>query len=89
MFWLLVVCAVLFVLILIITIKTEMTFKRHMKVIDAIAAYRSLSIFGGNKPKVEFDDMYSYDYTLFCIWDWGYKHVLPKDKYELIKDYIC
>lgn len=85
MLWLLVV---LFVLILM-TIKNEITFKRRMKVLNAITAYRSLSIFGGNKPKVEFDDMYSYDYTFYCIWDWGYKHILPKNKYELIKDYIC
>ena len=38
--------------------------------------------------KVSYDDMMGYCKAVFRFWDWGYKNILPKDKYELIKDYI-
>lgn len=44
------------------------------------------------KPEITFDvvieDMRSYEETLFCWWDWGYKHILPKEKYDIIKKYL-
>jgi hypothetical protein len=38
--------------------------------------------------KVNYDDMESYDETLFRLFDFGYKNILPKEKYDIIKPYI-
>ena len=32
--------------------------------------------------------MEDFDKTLFRLWDWGYKNILPKEDFELIKPYI-
>lgn len=37
---------------------------------------------------VEYSDMESYGKTLWRLWDWGCKRILPSDKYEIIKQYI-
>lgn len=35
-----------------------------------------------------YNDLESYDATLFRFWDWGYKRILPKEKYRIIEPYI-
>jgi hypothetical protein len=32
--------------------------------------------------------MESYNKTLYRLWDWGYKRIVPKEIYDRIKDYI-
>ena len=34
------------------------------------------------------DSLEDFDDTLFRFWDWGYKKILPKEYYQLIKPYI-
>ena len=68
--------------------KNDVTYKQHILVLNAIAAYRIEKILAGESSEVEFDDMEDYDKTLLRIWDWGYKRILPKDKFEIIKPYI-
>lgn len=56
---------------------------------NAIHAYNRDIIWGKiDGDLVGYDDMAGYCKTLFRFWDWGYKNILPKDKYELIKAYI-
>ena len=77
--------------LLILLVKNDITCRMHLKINDAIFAYKMARLgeydFEGIDI-VEFSDAENYDKTLFRIWDWGYTRLLPKDKYELIKDYI-
>ena len=72
-------------------IKNGNTFKNHMIIANAIyafkkdmikkEAYTSHDILG-------YEDMESYEKTLYRLWDWGYTRILPKAQYEIIKPYI-
>jgi hypothetical protein len=35
-----------------------------------------------------FNDIEPFERTVFRLWDWGYKRILPKDKFEIIKPYL-
>jgi hypothetical protein len=57
---------------------------------DAIHMYHRDMIIQGEfvNFKVDYDDMESYDETLFRLFDFGYENILPKEKYEIIRPYI-
>lgn len=78
------------VFLIVLLIKNEVTFKHQMRINDAIYNYHMDRIH--NRPhsegEVDWKDMESYDKTLFRFWDWGYKRILPPDKYEIIKPFI-
>lgn len=38
--------------------------------------------------EVEIADMEDYNATFKRWYDWGYKHIIPKDKFEIIKPYM-
>lgn len=72
-------------------IKNDVTCNHHIRIVEAIAAYKKHCILygsSGSEDLVNYDDMEDYDKTLWRLWDWGYKRILPKEKYELIKEYI-
>jgi hypothetical protein len=57
------------------------------KILDAIDYYTSDTL--DFQTGIELlDAMEDYDDTLFRLWDWGYKRILPKQYFELIKPYI-
>lgn len=70
-------------------IKNENAEHNHTIIIDAIYAYQldmcKMYIYD---YEVDFKDMESYGKTLFRLWDWGYKNILPPDKFKIIKPYI-
>lgn len=69
-------------------LKNKNTYAKHMIILDAIFDYR-LHCFNENiEPSVNFDDMEGYYITFFKFWDWGYKNILSKEKYVIVKDYI-
>lgn len=78
---------------LLLLVKNNVTYHNYIILTDAIANYQKDLVdkgkydLYGNNP-VEFDDMESYDKSLFRLWDWGYENILPKEKYEIIKPYI-
>lgn len=73
-----------------ILFRNECVFKNHMILSDAIHMYHRDMIIQGEfvNFKVDYDDMESYDETLFRLFDFGYKNILPKEKYDIIKPYI-
>ena len=76
----------------VILIKNINAFKNQIIISDAICRYGCELIQRGeynilNLP-VTYDDMEDYDRTLWRLWDWGYKRILPPEKFELIKPYI-
>ena len=69
-------------------IKAEITYKNHCKVIRAICGYRAICKATNRKPVVSIEDMMDYEESAKRIFDWGCKHILPKDKFELIKPFM-
>lgn len=83
--------AVLFCVLLLA--KSENTFRQHVLITTAVRDYHLDLIVRGvydtlTDSMVDYDDMESYDHTLWRLWDWGYKRILPRDKYIYIKPYI-
>ena len=68
--------------------KNNNTYKNHKIIIDAIHLYLIYSIHNGERIEVTYDDMEDYDTTFRCVTDWGYKHILPNDKFKIIEPYI-
>lgn len=74
---------------LLAVIKNEITYRNRMIISNAIFSYSMAMINAENFVLcVDFSDMEEYETTLWRLWDWGYKNILPKEKYEIIKDYI-
>lgn len=87
----LILCAVLFVCTLVMGLKNDFTFGARTKITDAIFRYHMHCLMSGDYEGarlVTFEDMESYDTTMYRIWDWGYKRILPPDKFELIRPFI-
>lgn len=82
--------SVIFILVVVFVIaKNNNTFNKRCVIINAIFEYNKDIINGVVTGQlISFNDLENYDRTLWRLWDWGYKSILPKDKYELIKDYI-
>ena len=75
----------------IIAVKNARTYAMHRKLGDAIYRHHVVCIMDGDYEalhSVDYNDMESYEATLFRLWDWGYSRILPKDKLEIIKPYI-
>ena len=84
-----VICLALTVFVGLIAIKNGVTFRAHMTISYAIHRYTTEQILNERYEfDVTYDDMESYEKTLFRIWDWGYKRILPPDKFEIVKPYI-
>lgn len=87
----LILCAVLLVCTAVMGLKNDATFFARTKITDAIFKYHMHCIVSNNYEGarlVTFEDMESYDDTMRRIWDWGYKRILPPEKFELIKPFI-
>ena len=71
-------------------VKNDNTYKQHSRIADAIYEYQINHIHehGKRDYSVWYDDMCEYDETLWRVFDWGYKNILPPKKLEKIKPYI-
>ena len=69
--------------------KNENTYKNQIIISDALYAYNMDVIKHGRyDATISFDCIESYWKTMFKLWDWGYKHIVPPEMFELIKPYI-
>lgn len=87
----LILCVVLFVYAAVMGFKNDATFSARVKIVDAIHSYHMHCIISDNYEGarlVTFEDMESYNATMYRIWDWGYKNILPPEKFELVKPFI-
>ena len=84
--------AVVFSLILcfgsIYCIRNCVTYINHRKIIFAICNYQIDCIDNEIPYIVDYDDMESYEKTMCRFWDFGCEHILPKEKFELVKPYL-
>lgn len=92
------IISVLFVFVgAIMLIKDGVNYRNYEIIMDAIFDYsmdaidkaaKNGTIFDGVKYEVTYSDMRDYSSTVMRIFDWGYKNILPADKFEIIKPYI-
>ena len=83
-----IVAIVLGILLFTLFIKNIHTWNIRMNVNYAIFRYRIDCIDKGVVSVVDWEDMVSYEHTLFKLWDWSSKNVLSKEKYKIIKPYL-
>lgn len=69
-------------------IKANVTCKKRNEIDDAIHKYFVDCTYHNKEVLVDYDDTESFHKTLWRLYDWGHKRILPKDKYEIIKPYI-
>ena len=81
-------CIVVCCIGLFMLFKNENTFRNMEKIIDAIYIYQLKCLTDGSSTAVDYYDMRSYGHVLFRFWDFGYKHILPEEKFKLIEPYI-
>lgn len=80
--------AVILIMAVIFGVKNWVTLMNHDKINNAIHLYVMQCLYKTKEPLVSYEDMESYESTLFRLWDWGYKRILPPEKYEIIKPFI-
>jgi hypothetical protein len=81
---------IIFPIFFVFIIKVLLAGYYHSRVITAITDYTINLILQEKDHEigVTFDDMEDLYATLWRLWDWGYKHILPKEKFEIIKPYL-
>lgn len=86
----LIVALSLLALLIVAGVKNEVTCRMQIKISTAIYNYKVALIDEDPLAKfeVDYDDMEDYSETLIRFWDWGYKRILPRDKFEIIKPFI-
>lgn len=74
---------------LVMLAKLSVTMENRLIITQAIFKYQlDASKCEEFEWTVDYSDMESYDRTLWRLWDWGYKRILPKEKFEYLGDYI-
>ncbi len=80
---------------LIFVAKTFNAVRNHFIILDAICAYRGHVISEHDFKScliiffdVEYEDTEDIIKTLFRLWDWSYKRILPAEKFAIIEPYI-
>lgn len=81
-------CVIVCCIGLFMLFKNENTFRNMEKIIDAIYIYQLECLTDNSSTAVDYYDMRSYERVLFRFWDFGYKHILPEEKFKLIEAYI-
>ena len=73
----------------VMLIKNEITYKNQEIILFAIHEYNEDMI---SRLKcsscISYDEMEDYNSTLWRLWDWGYKHIVPPEIFEAIIPYI-
>lgn len=83
----LLVIAVIAYVVIFLFLKPDNALKNQLKILMAIDKYAEETDDVENALRL-IDAVESYAKTLFRFWDWGYKNILPKEDFELIKPYI-
>ena len=83
-------CLIVTVGFMLYDAKINNAFKNHKIIIKAIYEHNTACINTFTYPlyRIRYDEMEDIDKTISRFWDWGYTRILPKDRYELIKNLI-
>ena len=82
-----VICCLIICFLIMLIIKNENTFKQQKKIIKAIDKWYDNT--GDVVMALNYlHSMEDYRKTLFRLWDWGCKRIVPKNVYHHIKPFI-
>ena len=77
------------ILLCIFLAKNFNTLKKHEIISTAIFYYNCTAISERRfEDQISYYVMESYEKTLFRVWDWGYKNIVPPDVFEKIAPFI-
>lgn len=82
------ICVTVIACCIIMIFKANHTYKMHNIIDDAISFYNVRCIDNNTTSLVDYEDAESFESTMLRLYDWGYKRILPKEKFEIIKPYI-
>lgn len=68
--------------------KNENAHKNIMIILNAIYEYYQNEHKNVCEPRDMFQSMKSHRDVFNCFWDWGYKNILPPEKFKLVEPYI-
>lgn len=68
--------------------RNNIVYNNRLKIVQAIYDYQMDMIRKSCVEEVDYDDIESYDRTLWRLYDFGCENILPKEKYEIIKPYL-
>ena len=73
----------------ILYFKNKNTYKNHMILLNAIAKHNCAAMLDDQCDKrIDYGCIESYNKTLFNLFDWGYKNLVPRDVYKRIEPFI-
>lgn len=74
---------------IILLLKNNNTYKNHIILLNAIAEHNRVAILEDQCDKrISYECIESYYKTLFNLFDWGYKNLVPRDVYKRIEPFI-
>lgn len=75
-----------------LTIKNENTYHNHIIISNAIGDYIRWRIKNNLYDNLSYLALYDciepYERTLWRLWDWSYKNILPPEQYKIIKPFV-
>ena len=73
----------------ILHFKNNNTYKNHIILLNAIAEHNRAAMLEDRCDKwISYECIESYYKTLFNLFDWGYKNLVPRDVYKRIEPFI-
>lgn len=82
------ISAIACVWIVIMYIKCVVAYNHHIQIIDAIHRYHMRCFYMYEDACVEYSDMEESSKTVYRLWDWTNKRILPKEKFAIIKPFM-
>lgn len=77
------------IVMVILLFKNNNTYKNHIILLNAIAEHNRAAILEDQRDKrISYECIESYCKTLFNLFDWGYKNLVPRDVYKRIEPFI-
>ena len=81
--------ALLYLIAAFVLFRDRIVSKNHKLIFDAIYFWHLDQIDKGLAlDAVDYSDVEDFESTFNRLWDWGYKRILPPDKFEIIEPYI-
>lgn len=77
------------IVMVVLLLKNNNTYKNHIILLNAIAEHNRAAIMEDRYDKcISYGCIESYYTTLFNLFDWGYKNLVPRDVYKRIEPFI-
>lgn len=77
------------IVMVILFFKNNNTYKNHIILLNAITEHNRAAMLEDQCDKrISYECIESYYKTLFNLFDWGYKNLVPRDVYKRIEPFI-